>query len=362
MRASLLACALCACGHSTAIHPDASGDGGADALAGDAATCGGQTCRDDQSCVGGTCTFACTGAHVPGDYATIAGAVGALGDQPDAVICLAAQTYDESDLLIIGNGLSVIGVSADQTKIATQTGILGTVTIEGVGFSAIVTVAGGGSTLHATGAKLDGGLQVERQGGMGQMSGAAAVLDGCDVAGGIQLIDAADFYSIGDLALDVRNSYVHGGTRCVGASLFASSSDLAITAIGDTITGCGTGISVAIGAQGEATTTVALQLYNDIVTGHTTTGIAIDIGQARSASTVATGHDALWGNAANYSGSALDGAGYVKADCLLDTEVPPGLGAGSPCRAAGDPANTSPDDYWGHPRPSPPDIGAIQMP
>ncbi len=137
---------------------------------------------------------------------------------------------------------------------------------------------------------------------------------------------------------------------------------MSITATGDTITRCDTGLGVRVTAFGSATTTLALSSFNNIIADHTTTGIALDIGDARSDSTVDTGHDALWGNGANFSGDAIEGPGDVKQDCLLDAGAPPGLRTGSPCLGAGDPANSSPHDFWDQPRGTPPDIGAVESP
>lgn len=366
MRTCWLAC-LVACGHPQATAPD--GPPGADASADvalDAApSCGGQMCRDDQSCVAGSCTFDCAGARVPGDYATISGAIGALVHEPGAVICLAAQTYDEDDLTITGDHLTLVGAGADRTTITTAHDVrtLGTATIKGVTFSHEVTVDGVGADTTAIATRFAGGLRIQREQIAPGPAGASATLDGCDIAGGILMFDPGGTEWQGDLALDVRDSYIHDGAeRCLGGYLTESSADLTITAIGNTIARCATGIDISVGAHFSATTVATLAFYNNIITGMTTTGIALDVGAARSGSTVDTGHDALWGNAANYAGSAIAGPGYVTADCLLDGANPPGLGAASPCRAAGDPTHTTPTDYWGRPRPSPPDIGAIQMP
>ncbi|MEO8878292.1 MAG: choice-of-anchor Q domain-containing protein, partial [Polyangiaceae bacterium] len=66
-------------------------------------------------------------------------------------------------------------------------------------------------------------------------------------------------------------------------------------------------------------------------------------------------------NANNYAGSAVDGAGYVKADVKLDTtQNPPGLSAGSPARGVADVAMSPATDFWGVARPGTPDIGAVQ--
>ena len=368
MRSTVLCLALIACGHSAASipdsHPGADATGN-DASGGDAGTCGGETCRGDQTCTGGSCEFASTGAQVPGDSATIAGAVGALGGQANAVICLAPQAYDEGDLELSGVSLSLVGASADRTTITTAHPVLtyGNVTTRGVSFSSQVIVEGGGGVLTAVGTRFQQGLEVERYRIAVEDASASAILDGCDVAGSIQLVDGATFAASGNLALELRNSYIHDSDGyCVSAGLDASSANLSITATGNTITRCDIGIYVQITALDVATTMVVLSLFNNIIAHNTTTGLALDTADALSDSTVNTGHNALWGNGANFSGNAVEGPGDVKQDCLLDGSTPPALGAGSPCLAAGDPANSSPHDFWNLPRGTPPDVGAVESP
>lgn len=96
---------------------------------------------------------------------------------------------------------------------------------------------------------------------------------------------------------------------------------------------------------------------NNVFTGATTYGVE----RNGSATDVTHGHDALWGNASNYAGSATDGPGTVKADCLLDTTGPaPALGPASPCRGVGDPTQAPPLDFYGVARGAKVDLGAVQ--
>jgi hypothetical protein len=84
-----------------------------------AGTCGGKTCYAGQSCVSGECSFtACSGSHVPGDYATIQAAINALTNGGGSgTICLAAQTYTENLSLITGR-VTIEGVSPSQSSIS----------------------------------------------------------------------------------------------------------------------------------------------------------------------------------------------------------------------------------------------------
>ena len=56
------------------------------------------------------------------------------------------------------------------------------------------------------------------------------------------------------------------------------------------------------------------------------------------------------------------GSSDVTADPLLDTEKPPALGAGSPCRGAGDATVAPATDFFGRARSGRTDIGARQDP
>ena len=72
------------------------------------------------------------------------------------------------------------------------------------------------------------------------------------------------------------------------------------------------------------------------------------------------GNNALWGNTNNYSGAAVDGNAYVKADCMLDMATgAPEPKAGSPCRGAADATKAPASDFWNAPRGGAADIGAV---
>jgi hypothetical protein len=370
--APLLPCALVAAacgggGGGSADAPSTAGDAAADAspTADAATTCGGATCRADQACVADACTFACDGVNVPGDYATIAGAAAALSDQAGAVICLGAQAYTEDGLLVIGTDMSIIGVSAQATTIqsATSIGFRGTVTVKGVTFPGLVRFDGVGSATTAVGVAFGGGLLVHRQSLASVEAGATGTLDGCDVAGGITMMDApgANSQWQGDLTLNLANSYLHGATEpCLRAFLTGSSADLFVTATNNTFVGCQRGVHIAVRPNGSATTTLALALHDNIIANTAEVAYTLDDSGVVSDSTVATGHNALWGNTTNFEGAAVPGPGDVGEDCLLDTAIPPAPGPGSPCLAAGDLASGSDHDYWGRPRPAVPDLGAVE--
>src|SRR5262245_11741764 len=98
-----------------------------DTVDGSAQTCGGEVCGPDQTCASSGCIFSCSGATVPGDYASIQAAIDALAAAgQDAAICLAAGTYNDSEYIELRDpgmhdkSLSIIGPSMDLAKIAAE--------------------------------------------------------------------------------------------------------------------------------------------------------------------------------------------------------------------------------------------------
>jgi hypothetical protein len=354
---------------------DASGDGDA-ALAqdarGDSGTiapiaCGTTVCRADQVCSAGKCAFACTGATVPGDYATVQEASDALAATgQDATICLGEKSSVEAQVFVRdpgnhGKKLTIVGLSANRSKIVGEViwaGGWGVLEVRGVGF----TGPGNGSAFEAplwahpgklkfVASRFEGLTGLYAGGGSGT---AEIAVDGCDFAVGqgygVQANSSGNSASPAALKLTVENSYLHD----CGAALSVSTSGtgtMNVRFVGNSVVGCGAGIDVGLtGGDG-----VSAGYTNNLITGANT---AISV---KGSAKVAHGRNALWGNTTNYAGTAADGVGYVKADCLLDKSGPaPTLGVGSPCRGAGDPATATSTDFYGTPRGTTIDIGAVE--
>jgi hypothetical protein len=355
---------LVACGHSPPSvgddTPDAAGDDGSpdSAMPG---LCGGETCRADQSCVGDSCMFACSGSQVPGDYATVDAAALALRDVSSAVICLGPASYPVQNL-ILARDLTIIGVSAGKTTLAaTEITTRGHVTFKGVALDARLYMDGFDSTTTLVGAKVTGGIEIQRTLFTPGPAGHKGVLDGVDVAGGIVLRDSICSQCSGIVELDVRNSYIHGGAACMQIQQGGNLTSFVATVINNTIVGCNLGFDVTIQQLPSGNGNLTIDLRNNIFAHHANTAVTTPpLGTISTASSITTGNNALWANTTNYGDGAVDGPGYVKQDCALGTETPPSLGLGSPCRGAADAAIAPDHDYFGHPRTAPVDIGAVE--
>ncbi len=347
---------------SSASSGSGSASGGAGGGGGEPMLCNGEICHEDQTCEPSGCTFPCTGSMVPGDYATLQAAVTALNGIPGSVICLAAQDYAEPSFVIYGEDLTIVGPSASQTTISLTPSVTlrKNVKLRGVTFTTPVNVTGSfnlGADIEATAVQFEQGLDLHRGSGTSPID---LLLDRCDVAGGISTVDnTTGVY--GGYTVTVNSSFIHDtpDDPCVRAYLSQSSADLTLDLRGNTIVGCERGIDVDVYSV-SGSNDVALNLYNNIVANHSIFGISIVVSGDEM---MDTANNALFGNAANYAGAAVDGPGYVKMDCLLDASTtPPGLSAGSPCLDAGDAAHAPATDYWGADRGAPPDIGAVEIP
>ena len=355
--------AACAGGHplqsgDDAAGPDApidpTGDGGVDAPPAPV-TCGGSVCRADQTCSTGVCTFGCVGSHVPGDYATIQGAIDALAATgTDSTICLAATQYAESTIYVRDSAshhkaLKIIGESMARTTINAEVHVQAgwaSVLIQGVHISVPNTRTalysqGPDLTVKLVGTKLSGltGIDAYQRQDLS--------LDGCEIAadGGYGLSMFANVS--GPLTARVENSYFHGG-YAVKSSTNGYAIDLAL--INNTVKDAEVGVDLS----GATTAVVA----NNIFTGATSYAM-----QWLAPAMITRENNALWNNVTNYGGLASDGAGYLKTDCLLETSGRvPTLRAGSPCLAAGDGAVGSTHDFYGAPRGASPDLGAVEAP
>jgi hypothetical protein len=88
-------------------------------------TCGGAVCHPGQTCVNGACEYVgCQGTKVPGDYATIQGAMNALGSI-GGTICLQSMTYSENVDTSNTKPIAILGLSADATQIRGQSPDIG---------------------------------------------------------------------------------------------------------------------------------------------------------------------------------------------------------------------------------------------
>jgi hypothetical protein len=171
-------------------------------------------------------------------------------------------------------------------------------------------------------------------------------LDGVDITAGTS--QPAIYLQGDEITLTVQNCYIHGSQSGIAISLGATSDGDVFSFLNNTIINNGSGLNLpAVGTSSLG------KIYNNLLIDNTT-GI-LEYAPAD------VGYNALYGNTTNYSGSATDGPGYVKTDPLLDTSTsPPGLLPGSPCRGTGDAMVAPSTDFYGRPRGSSVDIGAVQ--
>ncbi len=327
--------------------------------------CGGTRCRADQECVAGQCRFACQGVHVPGDYATIQGAIDAL-EPVGGTICIADGTWVGNLSLNPEKPLTLQGADDDLVTIdgtitlSSPWSASGTITLRGM------TVLGGVHVsdpqeqtpvvLEALRIRSTTGpaLRVLRSG-----EAIKVTVDGCDIAGppddAAVAVDNQPYLDYGSTAhVEVRNSFLHDSAvglrvRDIGAS---GKSPCEVRLTNCTLLDNTTGLdSVALHAY------LSMYYYNNIV-GGSATGIRVD---ENSLTTVGHGYNAVWDNGVNYELDAVPGTGYVHADPLLDyTAVPPEPSAASPLIGAADGTKAPSVDYWGETRDATPDIGAVE--
>ncbi|HEX7664757.1 MAG TPA: right-handed parallel beta-helix repeat-containing protein, partial [Polyangiaceae bacterium] len=339
----------------TIINPS---DGGGASLS--RVTCGSSYCRGDQTCNAGTCQYACTGTQVPGDYSTIQAAVNAtINGGSDVTICLKAQAYTEtvsiSGSVTTPKKLTIQGVSAGSTTIGALTvsgsSAVSALSVRGVGFSSNVQLSNVSAPVELVGDKLAATSSY----GLYDYGSSDVTVDGCDISStSYYAVYFYAYYSGPAQKLTVRNSYIHDSNYglYLTTGSYSGTGSGTVTMVNDTFNNNGYGIYTT--GSGVAT---ALTYANDLVVNSKTYGID----QESSSTTVTVKNNALFGNANNYAGSAVDGVGYVKADVKLDvSQSPPALGAGSPARGAADKTMAPGVDFWDVSRPSSPDIGAVQ--
>jgi len=157
--------------------------------------------------------------------------------------------------------------------------------------------------------------------------------------------------------ITVTNSWLHDAHAGFGIS-GTGTTRLHVYSVlleNDTITSNDTGILHTDTIWSDPTS-ATLGYYNAIVDGNAT-GVELD-GVEQPMAT--SGNNLYFGNTTNFAGSAVDGTGDVKADPLLTTATPPGLGAGSPAIGTGDAAHAPDHDFYGTARGASIDIGAVQ--
>jgi hypothetical protein len=361
---------------------EAGGDGSATIDSG-GATCGATVCRGGQVCVSGSCQFqGCSGAHVPGDYASVQSAVTALKNV-GGTICITGSYAEDVSITMSGKDLTLMGSSAStasvrSVKVTGGDSGAATLTIEGL------AVTSGGVAAAFTGA-LDivdcdieapagtASLSVMSLGYIPGLSSSAPQLDvsiryskvaspgtneTCIDADSIHslLVDGVDVSCtlvgiyIGSLpAATVENSFVHASI--VGVSLYLGPANV----VNNTFVGNQRGLITGNGGGGA----VSLGYYDNLFVSN---GTAVDLEAQGTAVVTNFGTNAFWQNTAKFNGTAIEGAGDVNADPLLDQAAPPGLMSASPCIGAADPAHAAATDFYGRSRGTKPDIGAVQGP
>lgn len=321
-------------------------------------SCAGTLCRSDQTCEQGVCTFACTGTRVPGDYATLSEAVSALAAAGnDATICFSGQTGQSvivTDSAEHNKALRVIGVSAEKTSLGDLRVAGGFSDVSLVGFTVQVLAIHDAKKVSLRGVRISGTSQALtlRQSSYKPGQVAEIDIDGCDISSSTsgRAINIDSVYAY-PWTISLSNSWVHGGDFGIFLSS-SSDSKLSLSIINNTITGSKTGIYLA----GSSLSTITYA--NNILANHTSAAVNVAGG-----TTVVHANNALFGNASNYTNLAVDGAGYVKQDCMLDTSGRvPELKPGSPCRGAADASKAPPSDFWNAPRKAPVDLGAVESP
>jgi hypothetical protein len=325
-----------------------SSDGGSSAV-----MCGGKQCYTGQSCVGGACAFGCTGTHVPGDYATVQSAVSAL-QGVGGTICLTAATYEDVN---IWYPLTLQGISPAQSILSSISISSNDVTIKGLGVGALSIASSATvidckvSTRNHNSSPYSAGILISA-GGSVSLDVSLDGLDVSDTNGTAISITPEQTTPSATVKVKVQNSYIHdsGSGLAFGPNTNPSSSAAQyLTIVNNTFANNAVALVQAWYSGGTAS------FYNNIFYKN---NVAVNLDVKGDAF---FGSNALFDNTTNYMGFVVDGPGYVKSDLLLDMSVtPPGLLAGSPCIGAADPQYAPAQDFWGNPRSSRPDIGAVQ--
>jgi hypothetical protein len=320
-------------------------------------TCGGQMCQSGQTCVDNACTFACSGATVPGDYASIQSAIDALAATgQDATICLGEATFSETQVFVRDQAghnktLRIIGKAMDRSIIIAQVYVQAgwtKVHIQGVQVrppsngTAIQSAPSAGSTLEVVGAKLSA-----TNNGIDAYGKQTLLVDGCEIA--VTNGYGVSLYANGPspLAARIQNSYLHGGYSVRSAT--GSGSEVQLTFVNNLVKGSDYGLDIS----GSTTAVIANSIFANMT----------DTAMLWTSPAMIDRHDnALFGNATNYGGIASDGPRTLKVDCMLGTGTIPKLATGSPCRDIAD-HNVAPMfDFYGAMRDAMPDLGPVEGP
>jgi hypothetical protein len=339
--------------------------------------CGSTSCRGDEACVANTCVYAsCTGAKVPGDYASLNEALTALANV-GGTICLGAQAFNEMVDVTVTASIAVQGVAAAQTTVtalslripasappsnltlAVRGLAAGNLYFELAGTSQSVLVANAGVGYLATG---------KQSGGSGEIRViasklASASLSDSDGNGGLAFVlDGDEITQPGNAStyvylhtpassLKFQNNWVHDASMGLQiAEVMTNSAKVEI--LNNTFANAGDALNVS-GTASQMT--VPFAMFNNVFSSN---AIAVGLNWTVAAGT--TGNNAFFGNTTNYAEYAIAGPGYVTSDPQLTSSSPPGLAVGSPARGTGDPPHAPPADYWGKSRGASVDIGAIQ--
>jgi hypothetical protein len=367
---------------------DAANHGGSDAGQGDAASepgaCGAGFCRGSQTCVSGSCVYTgCTGVQVPGDYATITGAVAALASA-GGTICLDGSSYPETvSVGTVGtqvNGpLTIQGASADAVTVAGLAirGATHPLVLKGMTVTQQSFVSSAQSqTLAFEGCAFPGGLSAAAQ--AGALSLTASTVETIFSAVGNVTVDQSLIYeginyggTCGAASTSppivVRNSYVNGSfaggvietdaPECPPSDTWPT---VNVVLLNDTFVA---NLDAIIAPANSST--VGIFGINNIFVGDTDGGTAIPVPTQIS-------NDLVFAYSAHYGPGESPQPNTIFADPQFDTATPPGLLAGSPALGAGVASYTPPAlgveldaptvDYWGRPRdPDQIDLGAVQV-
>lgn len=336
------------------------GQGGGSA--GGPTPCGSTFCAVDETCVSGACTYPCTGANVPGDYASVSAAVEAL-ETVGGTICVGAGTWSDPIGAAPSANMEIVGTSSD--AVITGPVTLGPVQgaklrlahlrVEEEVFVGTYSAAGleGDVTIEAcTISSPDGEWAIQT---IASFQGKKVLIDRCDLStgGSSGALNVGVTLTGGTHDVTVRNSYIHDSLLGVWLVNLSNAANV-VTFVNDTFVDDGT----AIRLSAPAGSLLTLRYANDVFTGSTT---ALEL-FTQPGTTVLHSANALFGNTTNYAGSAVAGAGYVTTDLMLDGMSPPAPLAGSPLVGAADAAPSPSADFWGATRDASPDIGAVEAP
>ena len=297
----------------------------------------------------------CEGVSVPGDYASLSAAFRALGGV-GGTIC-------------VGPGVTGSASSLDTSSVATASQLSFTIVGSGMegtqlgtfDFDAFQVCSGCSLTLRdltlsgtarfrARGNSTT--LRIERVRSNQQLfisyaSGAVTTVDRLHAKSGLRVscMDARTG------SVSITNSVIQGNnSSALVVDRFNDSSrcDVTTKIVNNTITGAATGLMVAEGSN--------VEVRNNLIARN-----QIGINLLATAGWIVR-NNALTGNATNYAGFARPGEGYVAgADLGIDFSSPiPRLLVNSPLRSAGLRDSAPTHDFFGRPRDTGIDIGAVQ--